>query len=77
MPSVFRSQVLGPSRVFTAVLLSGAVAWLAMARASGPRVLVVLFPVTVTAAAVVLASPGTSYTNQLVDALAIGLVVIG
>ena len=77
VPAVFFSQIIGPSRVFTAVLLSGAVAWMAMARASGPKVLVVLFPVTVAAAAVVLASPGTSYTNQLVDALAIGLVVIG
>ena len=77
VPSVLRSQVLGPSRVFTAVLLSGVVAWMVMARARGPKVLIVLFPVTVGAAAVVLASPGTSYTNQLVDALAIGLVVIG
>jgi hypothetical protein len=77
VPAVFFSQIIGPSRVFTSALLAAMAAWLAMARARGPKVLIVLFPVTLGATAVVLASPGTSYTNQLADALAIGLVVIG
>jgi hypothetical protein len=77
VPSVLFSQVIGPSRVFTSVLLAAVAAWLAMARARGPRLLIVLFPMTIGATAVVLASPGTSYTNQLVDALAASVVVIG
>jgi hypothetical protein len=76
-PAVVFSQIIGPSRVFTAALLAAALAWLAMIRARGPKMLIVLFPVTLAATVVVLASPGTSYTNQLVDASAMGLVVIG
>jgi hypothetical protein len=76
-PAVVFSQIIGPSRVFTAALLAATFAWLAMVRARGPKPLIVLFPVTIAATAVVLASPGTSYTNQLVDALAMGLVAIG
>jgi hypothetical protein len=76
-PAAFMSQVLGPSRVFTSVVLAAGVAWLAMIRAGGPRLLIVLFPVTIAATTVVLASPGTSYTNQLVDALAVSVVMVG
>ncbi|MCK7461266.1 MAG: hypothetical protein MZU84_03950 [Sphingobacterium sp.] len=36
-------------------------AWLAMVRARGPKMLAVLFPVTIIATTVVLASPGTSF----------------
>jgi len=76
-PAVVFSQMIGPSRVFTATMLAASIAWVAMARARAPRMLLVIFPVTIAATAAVLASPGTSYTNQLVDALAMGLVVIG
>jgi hypothetical protein len=76
-PAVVFTQMIGPSRVFTATMLAASIAWLAMARARAPKVLLVIFPVALAATAVVLASPGTSYTNQLVDALAMGLVAIG
>ena len=77
VPSALISQVLGPSRLFTSVLLAASVAWLVMARARGPKMLIVLFPVTVVATTVVLASPGTSYTNQLIDTLAVSIVLVG
>ena len=77
VPSVFVLQVVGPSRVFTVVLAIAVAAWVAAMRTGGPKLLTVFFPVTIGAAAVVLASPGTSYTNQLVDALAISLLIIG
>ena len=77
MPAVVSAQVVGPSRVFTSVLLAAAAGWLTMVRARGPKMLVVLFPAAVGATAVVLASPGTSYTNQLVDALAVSLLIVG
>jgi hypothetical protein len=77
VPYTFVTQVVGPSRVFTTVLLAASAGWLIMVRARGPKMLVVLFPVTIIATTVVLASPGTSYTNQLFDAFAVSLVVIG
>jgi hypothetical protein len=76
VPETFVTQVVGPSRVFTSVLLAASAAWLLMVRARGPKMLVALFPVTIIATTVVLASPGTSYTNQLFDAFAVSLVVI-
>jgi heme exporter protein D len=77
VPDTFVTQVLGPSRVFTSVLLAASAGWLIMVRARGPKMLIVLFPITIMATTVVLASPGTSYTNQLFDAFAVSLVVIG
>jgi len=77
LPSAFLSQVVGPSRVFTSVFLAASVAWLAMVRDRGPKALIVLFPVTIAATTVVLASPGTSYTNQLIDILAVSVVLLG
>ena len=78
LPSAFLSQVVLPSRVFGTVLAAATAAWLVTLRADGPRWLsVTLFPATLGAAVVVLASPGTSYTNQLTDLLAVCLVLIG
>jgi hypothetical protein len=77
LPSAFLSQVIGPSRVFSAVFLAATIAWLAMLRANGAKLAIVLFPVTLGATTVVLASPGTSYTNQLIDMLAVCIVLIG
>ena len=76
IPFAFETQVVGPSRVFTAVLLAASAAWLVMQHTGGPRILIVLFPVTIVATTVVLSSPGTSYTNQLLDAFAVSLLVI-
>ena len=77
VPSAFFSQIIGPSRVFTSVLLAGVAAWLVMILSRGPKMLIVAFPVTIAATAAVLASPGTSYTNQLMDALAVSVVIVG
>jgi hypothetical protein len=77
VPAVLFSQVIGPSRVFAVVLLAALAAWLLMLRDRGHRLLVVQYPVTIAATALVLASPGTSYTNQLIDASAMSIVVIG
>ncbi len=77
LPSAFVSQVIGPSHVFTSVLLAATAAWLVMARASASKLALVVFPAALGATTVVLASPGTSYTNQLVDLLVVCVVLIG
>ena len=55
VPSALFSQILGPSRMFTTVLVASTVSWIIMVRARGPKVLIVLLPLAVGAAAVVLA----------------------
>jgi hypothetical protein len=77
LPPAFVSQVIGPSHAFTSVLLAATAAWLIMARANAPKLALVLFPAALGATTVVLASPGTSYTNQLVDILVVCVVLIG
>ena len=77
VPHAFATEVVGRSRVFASVLLAAAAGWLVMVRARGPKMLAVLFPVTIIATTVVLASPGTSFQNQLFDAFAVSVVIIG
>jgi hypothetical protein len=77
VPHAFATEVVGRSRVFAGVLLAAAAAWMAMVRARGPKMLTVLFPVTIIATTVVLASPGTSFQNHLFDAFAVSVVIIG
>jgi hypothetical protein len=77
LPSAFVSQVIGPSRVFSAVCVVAAGAWAVLLRTNGPRLPLVLFPVALGATAVVLASPGTIATNQLVDVFVVCVLLIG
>jgi hypothetical protein len=76
-PSVVMTQVIGPSRVFTVVLAAAAAAWLVMLLERGPRLPLALFPASIGATLVVLASPGTSYTNQLVEPFAVCVLLVG
>jgi hypothetical protein len=89
VPSAFLLEVILPSRIFTLVLACAAVAWIALVRMRGaPRAgrpapaslataCVVLLPLALAGTAVIVASPGAIYTNQLIDAFAISVVVIG
>jgi hypothetical protein len=77
LPSAFASQVIGPSYVFTSVLLAATAAWLILVRANASKLALALFPAALGATTIVLASPGTSYTNQLVDILVVCVVLIG
>lgn len=76
-PSIVLTQVIGPSRAFAVVLAAAASAWLVLLVGKGHRLPIVLFPAALGATLVVLASPGTSYTNQLVELFAVCMLVIG
>jgi hypothetical protein len=75
--SALFSQIIGPSRVFGTVLLAGAVAWVVLLRAPATKLALALFPAALGATIVVLASPGTSYTNQLIDLFVASLLLVG
>jgi hypothetical protein len=77
MPQVFLSEELGPSRVFSGVFVVATIAWITMFRANAPRLALVWFPAAVGATTIILASPGTIYTNQLVDVLVASVVLVG
>jgi hypothetical protein len=76
-PSVVMTQVVGPSRVFTAVLAAACAGWMVMLVQRGPVLPLVLLPASLGSALVILASPGTSYTNQLVEPFAICVLLVG
>jgi hypothetical protein len=77
MPSVLMTQVILPSRAFAVVLAAAAGAWLTLLVGKGHRLPLVLFPAALFATLVVLASPGTSYTNQLVELFTVCVIVAG
>jgi len=71
------SEALKPSRAFTAVFSVAAAAWLALWRAPSAALPLVLLPAAFGATSVVLSSPGTIYTNQLVEVYAVCLLLVG
>jgi len=72
-----RSQLIGPSRLLTAVLFAATLAWLASLRHGWNSLPFLLFLVAVGAAAVTLAAPGTIYVNQLTEVHVASLVLLG
>lgn len=72
-----RWQLVGSSRLETTVLIAAALVWMASLRRDWNGLPPLLFLFSVGATAVILASPGTIYTNQLIDVHLASLILLG